>query len=114
MCDCNLQWLATWLRRNPRLALFTKCSAPRELRNRNIAELENKELKCANMHGFSTNHALQAYYALPQRSSEMITCTDIKPICPEKCWCTEEGLVDCRERALNAIPKDIPVDVTEL
>ncbi|XP_055347510.1 protein slit-like [Paramacrobiotus metropolitanus] len=111
-CDCNLQWLALWLRRNPRLALFTKCFAPRELRNRNIAELEARDLKCANMHGFTTNHGM-AYYALPQRSADVV-CNDVKPNCPDSCWCTDEGLVDCRERGLKKIPTDIPHDVTEL
>ncbi|OQV13915.1 Protein slit [Hypsibius exemplaris] len=114
-CDCNLQWLATWLRRNSRLALFTKCSSPRSLRNRNIAELESKELKCL---GSSQPFApqtgsLQTYFAAAQRSNGPL-CKDVQPNCPDSCRCSQEGVVDCRDRGLTAIPSNIPEDATEL
>ena len=118
-CDCNLQWLASWLRRNPRLALFTKCSTPGSLRQRNIAELENNELKCANTghNGLSLQLAsLQNYFvatAAAQRSNGL-SCNAIEPNCPELCRCTQDGVVDCRDRGLLTIPSNIPSDVTEL
>ncbi|GAV01741.1 hypothetical protein RvY_12401 [Ramazzottius varieornatus] len=118
-CDCNLQWLAGWLRRNPRLALFTKCSTPRSLRQRNIAELESNELKCANNGhtGLSLQLAsLQNYFvatAAAQRSNGP-SCNANEPDCPDLCRCTQDGLVDCRDRGLLTIPSNIPADVTEL
>lgn len=113
ICDCNLQWLAIWLRRNPRLALFTKCAAPPHLRNRNIAELESRELKCPNVHGTHSVQGQAGHFALPSRSPDVV-CSDVKPNCPESCWCTEDDLVDCRQRGLKRIPPDIPTAVTEL
>ncbi|KAG1665089.1 Protein slit [Nymphon striatum] len=45
-CDCHLSWLARWLRKHPRLALFTKCITPHRLRNKGVAELHDSEFKC--------------------------------------------------------------------
>ncbi|CAG0886310.1 unnamed protein product [Cyprideis torosa] len=45
-CDCHLSWLARWLRRNPRLALFAKCAEPLPVQGRGVAELRDSEFKC--------------------------------------------------------------------
>ncbi|KAI0220851.1 Slit-like protein [Lamellibrachia satsuma] len=46
VCDCHLQWLARWLRRQPTLALFSKCSSPKHLRSNLIAELHDSDFTC--------------------------------------------------------------------
>ena len=37
----------------------------------------------------------------------------VPPACPAGCLCTD-GIVDCRDKGLTAIPEDVPETVTEL
>nr|SOU94110.1 Slit [Glomeris marginata] len=95
ICDCHLSWLAKWLRRNARLALFTKCASPHHLRHKEVAELHEPEFKC---NGVENTH--------PEGCS-------VEPICPYPCTCTD-GIVDCRDRGLTHIPDNIPESTSEL
>nr|CAD7443634.1 unnamed protein product [Timema bartmani] len=47
ICDCHLSWLARWLRRSPRLALYTRCFSPNQLKGQNVADLHDQEFKCS-------------------------------------------------------------------
>lgn len=47
ICDCHLSWLARWLRRFPRLALYTRCFSPTQLKGQNVADLHDQEFKCS-------------------------------------------------------------------
>ncbi len=51
VCNCHLSWLARWLRMHPTLALFTKCSAPAQYKNVEIAELQEANFKCEGGNG---------------------------------------------------------------
>jgi hypothetical protein len=47
ICDCHLSWLARWLRRAPRLGLYTRCFSPNQLKGQNVADLHDQEFKCS-------------------------------------------------------------------
>lgn len=46
-CDCQLSWLARYLRHFPKLAQYTKCHSPNHLKGQNIVELQDQEFKCS-------------------------------------------------------------------
>lgn len=46
-CDCQLSWLARYLRHSPRLAQYTRCHSPNHLKGQNIADLQDQEFKCS-------------------------------------------------------------------
>ncbi|XP_014663384.1 PREDICTED: slit homolog 2 protein-like [Priapulus caudatus] len=94
-CDCHLAWLAKWLRINPRLALFTKCASPRHLRNVEVAALKESDFKCNGVEELRNMDCM------------------LEVMCPAKCMCAE-GIVDCRDRGLTAIPDNIPEETMEV
>ncbi|XP_039283306.1 protein slit [Nilaparvata lugens] len=95
ICDCHLGWLARWLRRNPRLALYTRCFSPNQLKGQNVADLHEQEFKCS---------------GLAERPSGECRA---EPQCPHPCRCAD-GIVDCREKALTRVPDHLPETTTEL
>lgn len=95
ICDCHLSWLARWLRRFPRLALYTRCFSPNQLKGQNVADLHEQEFKCSGL--------------VERPSGE---CQS-EPQCPHPCRCAD-GIVDCREKALTKVPDHLPEGTTEL
>lgn len=49
-CDCQLSWLARYLRHSPRLAQYTRCHSPNHLKGQSIADLQDHEFKCSGKH----------------------------------------------------------------
>ncbi|GAB6025016.1 hypothetical protein CHUAL_010127 [Chamberlinius hualienensis] len=96
LCDCLLRWLSKFLNENSRLALFTKCASPLQVRGRNIVELEDSDFKC---NGVDEN--------MPPASCSL------EPMCPYLCTCSD-GIVDCRDKGITKIPDNIPEGTTEL
>ncbi|GFQ84248.1 slit homolog 2 protein [Trichonephila clavata] len=94
-CDCHLSWLAGWLRRNPRLGLFSKCNLPLYLKNKAIAELHEFDFRCSGS------------------EDERPSGCSREPMCPHPCSCYD-GVVDCRDKGLSRIPDHIPDTATEL
>ncbi|BES89823.1 Slit protein [Nesidiocoris tenuis] len=94
-CDCHMVWLARWLRKFPRLALYTRCHSPTQLKGHNVADLHDQEFKCSGL--------------VERVSGE---CQS-EPSCPHQCRCAD-GIVDCREKALTTIPSHLPESTTEL
>lgn len=95
ICDCHLSWLARWLRRAPKLALYTRCFSPNHLKGQNVADLHDQEFKCSGL--------------VERPSGEC--AADVE--CPHPCRCSE-GIVDCRDKALTKIPDTLPEGITEL
>ncbi|XP_046659132.1 protein slit isoform X2 [Homalodisca vitripennis] len=95
ICDCHLSWLARWLRRFPRLALYTRCFSPTQLKGQNVADLHDQEFKCSGL--------------VERPTGECQT----EPQCPHPCRCAD-GIVDCREKALTKVPDHLPEGTTEL
>ncbi|KAK3799525.1 hypothetical protein RRG08_052709 [Elysia crispata] len=96
LCDCHLAWFARWLRRNPTLALFTECRQPMHLRHQEIAELQDRDFKCDVT--FQRRHSTE--------------CVE-ENLCPRQCRCSD-GVVDCRQRRLTTVPKQIPESTVEI
>nr|AVK72278.1 slit [Xenoturbella bocki] len=93
-CDCHLSWMARWLRVRPRLGLFTRCSNPTAVRNRNVAELNDSDFECTGEEDHDES------------------CRVVR-LCPEGCTCLRT-VVDCRGRGLHEIPYNIGEETTEL
>lgn len=48
-CDCHLSWLSKFLRSATRLAPYTRCHSPSQLKGQNVADLHDQEFKCSGM-----------------------------------------------------------------
>ncbi|XP_017866873.1 PREDICTED: protein slit isoform X1 [Drosophila arizonae] len=94
-CDCHLSWLSRYLRSAPRLAPYTRCQSPSQLKGQNVADLHDQEFKCSGL----TEHA-------PMECG-------VENSCPHPCRCAD-GIVDCREKSLTSVPVTLPDDTTEL
>lgn len=46
-CDCHLSWLSKFLRSAPRLAPYTRCHSPSQLKGQNVADLHEQDFKCS-------------------------------------------------------------------
>ncbi|KAJ8920493.1 hypothetical protein NQ315_005362, partial [Exocentrus adspersus] len=95
-CDCQLSWLARYLKHSPRMAQYTKCYSPSHLKGQSLAELQDHEFKCSGLVERTVN-------------SECVT----EPQCPHPCRCAD-GIVDCREKGLTKVPDHLPEGTTEL
>nr|CAD7400216.1 unnamed protein product [Timema cristinae] len=95
ICDCHLSWLARWLRRSPRLALYTRCFSPNQLKGQNVADLHDQEFKCSGL--------------VERPSGECAS----EPQCPHPCRCAN-GIVDCQEKELTQVPDEMPAATSEL
>ncbi|XP_017781049.1 PREDICTED: protein slit [Nicrophorus vespilloides] len=95
-CDCQLSWLARYLKHSPRLAQYTWCHSPGHLKGQSVSELLEQEFKCTGL----VERAL---------TGECIS----EPQCPHPCRCAD-GIVDCRGKALGKVPDHLPDGTTEL
>nr|XP_026691209.1 slit homolog 2 protein isoform X2 [Ciona intestinalis] len=93
-CNCHMAWLADWLSDRPTMAVFTQCAEPISLRGLNLASADRSEFLCNEI--------------TAQRAP---TC-EISS-CPSACICSN-GIADCRDRGLTALPASFPLDTTEL
>lgn len=96
ICDCRLSWLAEWLRANPTLALYTRCSSPKAVKNRQIAELRPSQLECP-----------------PRGPPQSRFCPQQSDDCPPACKCSKR-VVQCRSKSLNKVPERMPADTHEI
>nr|XP_049463214.1 protein slit-like [Anopheles coluzzii] len=94
-CDCHLSWLARYLKNASRLAPYTRCHSPGQLKGQNVADLHEQDFKCS---GLTENAPME--------------CGG-RSLCPHPCRCAD-GIVDCREKSLNTVPSTLPEDTTEL
>lgn len=118
ICDCQLSWLARFLRHSPRLNHATRCFSPNHLKGQNVADLHDQEFKCSGQYTRCTAvctrkriYCLLSDTGLVERSNggECIN----EPQCPHPCRCAD-GIVDCREKALTKVPDHLPDGITEL
>lgn len=47
ICDCNLKWLADFLRSNPVETSGARCASPRRLANKRIGQIKSKKFRCS-------------------------------------------------------------------
>uniref|UniRef100_A0A8C9WMM0 Slit homolog 1 protein n=1 Tax=Scleropages formosus TaxID=113540 RepID=A0A8C9WMM0_SCLFO len=96
ICDCNLKWLADYLRSNPIETSGARCASPRRLANKRIGQIKSKKFRCSGAEDTRLN-----------------TDCGSDPVCPPKCRC-EAGVVDCSNLRLTKIPEHIPASTAEL
>lgn len=94
LCDCRLAWILDY----ETLAPLARCHVPYSLAGKRIVELKKKQLKCV---GVPLQKGACSVENLPGAA------------CPSPCKCTE-GIVDCRNRGLETIPDNLPMDMTEI
>lgn len=119
-CDCHLSWLSRYLRTAFRLAPNTKCLSPSQLKAQSLADLHEQDFKCSGkLVNCEFSPALQRIIFICADKSPA-GLTENAPVecgarssCPHPCRCAE-GIVDCREKSLTAIPSSLPDDTTEL
>uniref|UniRef100_A0AAY4CDW9 Slit homolog 1 protein n=1 Tax=Denticeps clupeoides TaxID=299321 RepID=A0AAY4CDW9_9TELE len=96
ICDCNLKWLADYLRSNPIETSGARCASPRRLANKRIGQIKSKKFRCSGTEDSRLNNE----------------CNN-DPVCPAKCRC-ESNVVDCSNLRLTKIPEHIPASTVEL
>ncbi|XP_050293925.1 protein slit isoform X3 [Anthonomus grandis grandis] len=100
ICDCNLKWLAEYLHKNPIETSGARCESPKRMQRRRIESLKDEKFKCK-------RNGQEEF-----RSASTGDCF-VDTECPEGCSC-DGTIVDCSGRGLKEIPKDIPLQTTEL
>ncbi|XP_025093491.1 protein slit-like isoform X1 [Pomacea canaliculata] len=98
ICDCNLQWLADYLKVNPIETSGARCETPRRMRRKKITRVKPQKFKCK---GAEVHRTINAGTCMIDRE------------CPRDCVCIGTS-VDCSGRGLDAIPKEVPMYTTEL
>ncbi|CAF3549950.1 unnamed protein product [Adineta steineri] len=95
VCDCRLLWLAKYLKLHPFLGLNARCRDSNTLNSKDITSLIDDEKQCNSMDVDDIDY----------------TCN--VPICPYPCTCFN-GVVDCKDKDLTEIPRNIPDTTIEL
>uniref|UniRef100_A0A8C3QV31 Slit homolog 1 protein n=1 Tax=Cyanoderma ruficeps TaxID=181631 RepID=A0A8C3QV31_9PASS len=95
ICDCNLKWLADFLRANPVETSGARCASPRRLANKRIGQIKSKKFRCSGTEDYQLNSECNS---------------DV--VCPPKCRC-ESGVVECSNLKLTKIPDRIPQSTAE-
>ncbi|KZS07806.1 SLIT protein [Daphnia magna] len=99
LCDCYLTWLADYLHRKPVETSGVRCESPRRLQRRRIAVLRDEKSRCSDRD-------------LERNLLEISPCED-DPSCPAECSC-KGTIVDCSNKGLKEIPRELPLYTTEL
>ncbi|XP_025196872.1 protein slit [Melanaphis sacchari] len=91
-CNCHLAWFAEWLKKHGLIAGSPRCAGPARVMDVPIHDLPSYEFKCS---GDNDQGCLGDNY------------------CPPKCTCIGT-VVRCTRAKLVEIPKNIPVETSEL
>ncbi|CAF0707250.1 unnamed protein product [Brachionus calyciflorus] len=95
-CGCKLIWFSKWLLKNSHLAHDLKCFSSKDNQFKDVTSLNEYEFKC-NI----------------QESDDIDGHCAPEAECPYPCVC-ENDIVDCKDRSLTEIPKNIPKTTVEL
>ncbi|MEE6486147.1 hypothetical protein FKM82_014524 [Ascaphus truei] len=104
ICDCNLKWLADFLRTNPIETSGARCASPRRLANKRIGQIKSKKFRCS---------AKEQYFIPGTEDYQLNSECNSDVVCPPKCRC-ESNVVDCSNLKLSKIPDRIPQSTAEL
>nr|DBA14940.1 TPA: hypothetical protein GDO54_004213 [Pyxicephalus adspersus] len=104
ICDCNLKWLADFLRTNPIETSGARCASPRRLANKRIGQIKSKKFRCS---------AKEQYIIPGTEDYQLNSECNSDVVCPPKCRC-ESNVVDCSNLRLTKIPDRIPQSTAEL
>uniref|UniRef100_F6VQN3 Slit homolog 1 protein n=1 Tax=Monodelphis domestica TaxID=13616 RepID=F6VQN3_MONDO len=78
ICDCNLKWLADFLRTNPIETSGARCASPRRLANKRIGQIKSKKFRCS---------AKEQYFLPGTEDYQLNSECNSDAICPHKCRC---------------------------
>ncbi|XP_032890012.1 slit homolog 1 protein isoform X1 [Amblyraja radiata] len=92
-CDCQLAWLAEWLRRRKVVSGNPRCQRPDFLREIPLQDVASQDFRCGE--GLEENGCVA------------------RAQCPAECTCLE-SVVRCSNKHLTSLPRGIPRNVTEL
>uniref|UniRef100_A0A668RS25 Slit homolog 1b (Drosophila) n=1 Tax=Oreochromis aureus TaxID=47969 RepID=A0A668RS25_OREAU len=104
VCDCNVKWLADFLRSNPIETSGARCASPRRLANKRIAQIKSSKFRCS---------AKEQYHIPGTEDRRLNYECNSKPVCPAKCRC-EANVVDCSNLRLTKFPEHLPSSTEEL
>ncbi|MBZ3884857.1 Slit-like protein 1 protein [Sciurus carolinensis] len=104
ICDCNLKWLADFLRTNPIETSGARCASPRRLANKRIGQIKSKKFRCS---------AKEQYFIPGTEDYQLSSECSSDVACPHKCRC-EASVVECSSLKLSKIPERIPQSTAEL
>ncbi|XP_059586234.1 slit homolog 1 protein [Alligator mississippiensis] len=104
ICDCNLKWLADFLRSNPVETSGARCASPRRLANKRIGQIKSKKFRCS---------AKEQYFIPGTEDYQLNSECNSDVVCPPKCRC-DAGVVECSNLKLTKIPDRIPQSTAEL
>ncbi|XP_015606545.1 protein slit isoform X1 [Cephus cinctus] len=96
ICDCNLRWLGAYLHAHPIETSGARCAAPKRSVKRKIDMMKDDKFKCDEE-------------LLTKRAGECV----LPGACPASCTC-DKATVDCSNKKLTSIPKDIPIYTSTL
>ncbi|XP_076316918.1 protein slit-like isoform X4 [Tachypleus tridentatus] len=92
-CNCHLRWLAEWLHERKTVIGSPRCESPSSLKEMPISDVQLKDFQCSEF--------------------ELADGCGARSPCPPGCTCTG-SVVHCSRQKLKVVPKDIPVESTEL
>ncbi|RLU25890.1 hypothetical protein DMN91_002052 [Ooceraea biroi] len=98
ICDCNLRWLSVYLHAHPIETSGAKCEMPKRAQKRKIDSMRDDKFKCKGDEELLT-----------KRAGECI----LPGACPAPCTCNG-ATVDCSNKRLTSIPKDLPLYTSTL
>ncbi|KAK3096058.1 hypothetical protein FSP39_022615 [Pinctada imbricata] len=115
-CDCHIAWLAEWVKRSNFITggLIVDnpvCFSPNRLKHMYLKNVQQQEFVCEDNSNIGCNTG-----ALPCCSDNpptTIDSCDPRAYCPPSCQCTGT-VVRCSRQSLTEVPKQIPLDTTEL
>uniref|UniRef100_A0A915L2R3 Uncharacterized protein n=1 Tax=Romanomermis culicivorax TaxID=13658 RepID=A0A915L2R3_ROMCU len=99
ICDCNMLWLAEFLKRHPVETSGVRCESPKRVARKRFTSLEIHKFKCKGA----------AEELVTKYSGQCL----IDTVCPDNCHC-QDTVVDCGARNLHSIPKQLPSFTTHL
>uniref|UniRef100_A0A8C4LRD3 Slit homolog 1 protein n=1 Tax=Equus asinus asinus TaxID=83772 RepID=A0A8C4LRD3_EQUAS len=104
ICDCNLKWLADFLRTNPIETSGARCASPRRLANKRIGQIKSKKFRCS---------AKEQYFIPGTEDYQLNSECNSDVVCPHKCRC-EASMVECSSLKLTKLPERVPQSTAEL
>ncbi|XP_064631444.1 slit homolog 2 protein-like isoform X2 [Lineus longissimus] len=112
-CNCHLGWLADWLKGKKIVTGNPRCTAPQFLKDIPIQDLKMQDFTCDMPTNELGCHPGPAPCCTKDAVTNVENTCDRRAYCPPKCKCSGTA-VRCSRQKFTEIPKDIPLDTTEL
>ncbi|XP_013386131.1 slit homolog 2 protein isoform X2 [Lingula anatina] len=113
VCNCHLGWLSKWLKEHTLATGNPRCATPPDFKDFPIQALRPQDFKCEEHNEYSCQPGPSV--CCPTGALELQNEGNCDPTshCPAKCKC-QGTIVRCSRQGLSELPRDIPLDTTEL